>query len=68
MSSTSAKSERATVRELIVQLAQVEDAMRHTGSDAPNGAAAALAAQEQAIVQALHEHGLPFHAQGVERA
>jgi hypothetical protein len=62
---TPANPEPATVRELIVQLAQVEDALRHT--DAGGLGAAALAAQEQDIVDALHRHGLPFHAQGAER-
>ncbi|GAA2202666.1 hypothetical protein [Sinomonas flava] len=68
MSYPSADSEPATVRELIVQLAQVEDAMRQAAGAAPSGDTAALAEREQSIVQALHEHGLPFHAQGVEGA
>ncbi|WP_413249251.1 hypothetical protein [Sinomonas flava] len=67
MSSPSANPEPATVRELIVQLAQVEDAMRQAAGAAPSSDTAALAEREQAIVEALHERGLPFHAQSVER-
>lgn len=64
MSTTAANSDDATVRELIVQLAQVEDAMRQAPDGDPD--ADDLAEREQAIVAALHRHGLPFHAQSAE--
>ncbi|MGA7206313.1 MAG: hypothetical protein WBX27_16990 [Specibacter sp.] len=48
---------QATVRELIVQLALVEDEHRNT---AIPGQLAALARREHAIVAALHRHGLAF--------
>ncbi|GAB3273214.1 hypothetical protein GCM10027449_10570 [Sinomonas notoginsengisoli] len=64
MLSTPADPDRATVRELIVELAQVEDAMRHDGIAAAAESVTALAEREQVIVAALHRRGLPFHAQG----
>lgn len=62
MSQTAANSDDATVRELIVELAQVEDALRQSPDGAPD--AGDLAEREEAIVAALHRRGLPFHAQG----
>ena len=66
MLSTPSERDHATVRELIVQLAEVEDALRHAGGSGLAGSAE-LAEREQEIVAALHEHGLPFHAQGADR-
>lgn len=47
-----------------MQLAEVEDALRHAGGLAGS---AELAEREQEIVAALQQHGLPFHAQGADR-
>lgn len=66
MSSTPTDPDHATVSELIVQLAQVEDAMRHSGRDGTEEPEAALVEREQAIVAALHQRGLPFHAHSSE--
>ncbi|WP_415856835.1 hypothetical protein [Sinomonas sp. G460-2] len=55
--------DHATVRELIVQLALVEDGLR--GSEGRDPArAAALARREQSIVAALHRNGLGVRGQG----
>ncbi|MGY3565200.1 hypothetical protein [Sinomonas sp. RB5] len=62
-----AEKDHATVRELIVELAEVEDALRQAGARGTLGAAEALAEREQEIVAALHQRGLPFHAQGADR-
>jgi hypothetical protein len=67
MLSTPSERDRATVRELIVQLAEVEDALRQAGGQGALGSTDALAEREQEIVAALHEHGLAFHAQGADR-
>lgn len=66
MLSTPSERDHATVRELIVQLAEVEDALRHAGGSGLAGSAE-LAEREQEIVAALQQHGLPFHAQGADR-
>ncbi|MGT2462402.1 hypothetical protein [Sinomonas atrocyanea] len=60
--------DHATVRELIVELAEVEDALRRAGGRGTLGPTEALAEREEEIVAALHQRGLPFHAQGAERA
>jgi hypothetical protein len=62
-----AERDHATVRELIVELAEVEDALRQAGGRGARGSAEALAEREQEIVAALHERGLAFHAQGADR-
>lgn len=49
-----------------MQLAEVEDALRHAGGSGLAGSAE-LAEREQEIVAALQQHGLPFHAQGADR-
>ena len=67
MLSTPSERDHATVRELIVQLAEVEDALRQAGGQGTlESSAEILAEREQQIVAALHEHGLPFHAQGAD--
>lgn len=55
--------ETATARELIVELARTEEALRSTaGASAPTEA---LAAREHAIVEALRRrHGLGFRERG----
>ncbi|GAB2747739.1 hypothetical protein [Sinomonas soli] len=62
-----AERDHATVRELIVELAEVEDALRQAGGRGARGSAEALAEREREIVAALHERGLSFHAQGADR-
>jgi hypothetical protein len=57
--------DQATVRELIVQLALVED--EHRKATDP-GQIAAVARREQVIVAALHRHGLTFKGPGSPNA
>jgi hypothetical protein len=56
---------RATVRDLIVQLAQAEDEHRNTASPER---IAELSRREQAIVAALHRNGLPLKGAGGPKA
>lgn len=53
---------QATVRELIVQLALVEDEYRKATNP---GQIAALARRERTIVVALHRHGLALNGPGI---
>ena len=49
--------DRATVRELILRLAEVEDGQRRAVREARGRSMADLVRREKAIVAALHRHG-----------